>query len=114
MASSGESQGLRDVQSDTELSSVLEGLAETLGVRFEHRFEAGAASSLRLLDGAAVGDVGEAADHVEDQGGAVNGRRRSGGVRVGVSGVCNGEDADAEDGEEESGGGRLRRHCWRR
>ncbi|CAL5432742.1 unnamed protein product [Camellia sinensis] len=72
-------------------------------VRCEHRFEDGAASSLWLLDGAAVGDVGEAVGHLEDQGGAVDGRRRSGGVRVEVSGVCNGEDANAEDGEEESG-----------
>ncbi|CAL5430018.1 unnamed protein product [Camellia sinensis] len=50
-------------------------------VRCEHRFEDGAASSLRLLDGAAVGD---AVGHLEDQGGAVDGRRRSGGVRKGM------------------------------
>lgn len=99
MASRGESHGLGDVQRDTQLSTVLESLTQTLGVGFKHSFEPRTARPFRLFHRAAGGDEREAVGEVEDHARAVHGggRRRVVGRGGGVGESPNGEEESESD-----------------
>lgn len=77
VAGGGEGHGLGDVERDPQLSAVPEGLAQALGVGFEHRFEPRAARPLRLRRRAPRHHERQAVRHRQHQARAVRRRRRS-------------------------------------
>lgn len=76
-ASSGESHGLGEVQRNTELGAALEPLTQAIRVCFQHGFQSGTASLIRLLDRAAIGDERETIGQAHDDRAAIRRRSRS-------------------------------------